>query len=155
MNDECGKCPVCVRPHSFQVWNTLSLMEKHLLKEKTLFVKVRFKHVGTKFWNRCHYSTMYQIFLIQIALKSSDWAELDFLCFVIRIFFERQIPKCETLILAITNMHAFSVLLCWVWRKKDGDLKRNIYIQSNSFSRKLKIDTKCYHLLAMTLYPTQ
>ena len=28
-------------------------------------------------------------------------------------------------------------------------------IHSNSFSRKLKIDTKCYHLLAITLYPTQ
>ena len=28
------------------------------------------------------------------------------------------------------------------------------YIHSNSFSRKLKIDTKCYHLLAITLYPT-
>ena len=30
-----------------------------------------------------------------------------------------------------------------------------LYIHSNSFSRKLKIDTKCYHLLAITLYPTK
>ena len=29
-----------------------------------------------------------------------------------------------------------------------------LYIHSNSFSRKLKIDTKCYHLSAVTLYPT-
>ena len=26
-----------------------------------------------------------------------------------------------------------------------------LYIHSNSFSRRLKIDTKCYHLLAVTL----
>ena len=29
-----------------------------------------------------------------------------------------------------------------------------LYIHSNSFSRKPKIDTKCYHLLAITLSPT-
>ena len=27
-----------------------------------------------------------------------------------------------------------------------------LYIHSNSFSGKFKIDTKCYHLLAITLY---
>ena len=30
-------------------------------------IKVRFKDLWTKFLNICHYSTMYQIFLIQIA----------------------------------------------------------------------------------------
>ena len=30
-----------------------------------------------------------------------------------------------------------------------------LYIHSNSFNGKLKIDTKCYHLLAITLYPTK
>ena len=44
-----------------------------------------FKKSGTKFWNRSHYLTMYQIFLIQEAFWSSDWVELDFLGFVTRI----------------------------------------------------------------------
>ena len=47
--------------------------------------KVCFKNLWTKFWNCCHYLTMYQIFLIQIAFWSSDWVELNFLGFVTRI----------------------------------------------------------------------
>ena len=30
-----------------------------------------------------------------------------------------------------------------------------LYIHSNSFNGRLKIDTKCCHLLAITLYPTK
>ena len=39
-----------------------------------MFTKVRFKNLWTKV---CCYSTMYQIFLIQISFQSSDVVELD------------------------------------------------------------------------------
>ena len=53
------------------------------------------------------------------------------------------------------NISSFAVLGKKLWLEDDGDLNRNdpLYC-SNSFSRKLKTDTKCYHLLAITLRPT-
>ena len=54
------------------------------------------------------------------------------------------------------NISGFVVLGIKIWLEEDGDLTEMIlYIHSNSFSRKFKIDTKCYHLLAITLYPTK
>ena len=41
------------------------------------------------------------------------------------------------------------------WLEEDGNLNRNDHIiHSDSFSRKLKVDIKWCHLLAITLYPT-
>ena len=40
---------------------------------------IRIKNLCTKFSNRCCRSTVYQIFLIQIAFQSSHWVELVFL----------------------------------------------------------------------------
>ena len=67
--------------------------------------------------------------------------------------------KCEALYIGdyeYVNVSSFAVLGIKLWLEEDDDLDRNdpFYIHSNSFSRKLKIDAKCYHLLAITLYPT-
>ena len=54
------------------------------------------------------------------------------------------------------NISSFAGLGIRPWLEEDGDLNRNYPLYSfNSFSRKLKIDTKCYHLLFITLYPTE
>ena len=62
-------------------------------------------------------------------------------------------------ILAITNMKTLLVLLCWVksddWEKMATKTEIILYIHPDSFSQRLKIDTKCCHLLAITLYPTK
>ena len=100
--------------------------------------KVQFKNLCTKFWNCCCYLTMYQIFLTQIAFQGSDWVELDFGGFLIRISLNvksqgkksRFSPKGLTTpkiwdvklcILLITNMKTFLVLLCQIksygWKK--------------------------------------
>ena len=52
------------------------------------------------------------------------------------------------------NISSFAVLGMKLWLEEDGHLNRNDPLYSNSFSRKFKIDTKCYHLLAITLYLT-
>ena len=51
------------------------------------------------------------------------------------------------------NICSFAVLGIKLWLEEEGDLNRNIH--SNSFSRKLRIDTKCYYLSTITLYSTQ
>ena len=61
--------------------------------------------------------------------------------------------RCETLYIGDyenVNISSFAVLGIKLWLEENGDLSRN---DSNSFSRNFKIDTKCYHLLAITLYP--
>ena len=66
--------------------------------------------------------------------------------------------RCETLYIGdyeYVNISSFAVLGIKLWLEEDGNLTEMIvYIHSNSFSQKLEIDTKCYHLLAITLYPT-
>ena len=64
---------------TYSIQNTYSILrfESSDLKNRGLtfyatHTKVRFKNLCTKFWNRCCYSTMYQIFVIQIAFQSSD-----------------------------------------------------------------------------------
>ena len=67
--------------------------------------------------------------------------------------------RCETLYIGnyeYVNISSFAVLGIKLFLEEDSNLNRNyFYIHSNLFSQKLKIDTKCYHLLAITLYPTQ
>ena len=43
-----------------------------------------------------------------------------------------------------------------LWLEEDGDFNRNDPLYSFKFVqfKNLKIDTKCYHLLATMLYPT-
>ena len=83
--------------------------------------------------------------------------------------FQRQIPidlkksrfshddykslRCETLYIGdyeYVNVSSSAVLGIKLWLEEDIDLNRN-FIHSNSFNRKVKVDTKCYHLLAITL----
>ena len=65
--------------------------------------------------------------------------------------------RCETLYIGdyeYVNITSFAVLGIKVWLEEDGDLTEMIlYVLSNSFSRKLKIDTICHYLIAITLYP--
>ena len=109
----------------FQAW-------PGLMDRSYITLNVRFKNLWTKFWDRLCYSTMYQIFLIQIAFQRSDKVELDFWVFVVKIAlnFKSQgtkksnfPPKGPTtfkfwvmklLLLPITNMQKFSSLLCWI-----------------------------------------
>ena len=64
--------------------------------------------------------------------------------------------KCEALYVGnyeYVNISSFDVLGIKLWLEDDGELNRMIlYIHSDSFSRKLRIDTKCRHLLVKTLY---
>ena len=99
--------------------------------------KVRFKNLCAKFWNRCCYSTIYQIFLIQIAFQSSDRAELDFWDFVIKITFNLKSWGTEKnrtflprdlqlllLLLLITNINIFkfAMLRIKLWPENDNIL---------------------------------
>ena len=107
---------------------------------------VRFKNLWTKFWNRCHYSTIYQIYLIQIAFQSSHRIELDFLSFAIRICFnvksqrtkkievfsqgtnDSENLRCEILYIGYyenVNIFSFAVLGIKLWVEEDGDFNRN------------------------------
>ena len=58
--------------------------------------------------------------------------------------------RCEALFIGdyeYVNSFCFAVLGIKLWLEEDGDLNRNDpYVHSNSFSRKLKLDTKCYLL---------
>ena len=58
--------------------------------------------------------------------------------------------RCETLYIRdyeYVNISSFAGLGIKLWLEEDGDLNRNDPLYSfNSFSQKLKIDTKCYHL---------
>ena len=102
------------------------------IKNKETMAKVRFKTLWTKSWDRYCYSTMSQIFLIQITFQSSDRVELDFWRSVIKIALNFKsrgtkklnfTPKGPTtvkvwemklLLLLITNTQKFSSLLCWI-----------------------------------------
>ena len=63
--------------------------------------------------------------------------------------------RCETLYIGNyenVNVSIFAVLSIKLSLEEDSDFNRNNPL--HSFSRKFKIDAKCYHLLAITLYPT-
>ena len=66
--------------------------------------------------------------------------------------------KCEILYIGdyeYVNISSFAVLGIKLWLEEDGDLNRNDTLHSIKFIQlKLKIGTKCYHYLAITLYPT-
>ena len=69
----------------------------------------------------------------------------------------QRLQKFETMYIGdyeFVNISSFAVLNKKLWLEEDGDLKKNDPLYSFKFIRKLKIDTKCYHLLAITLYPT-
>ena len=97
---------------------------------------------------------MYQIFLIQIAIKSSDSVELDFLGFVIRICLnvkskrtkklqvfsqgtdDSKNLRCGTLYIGdyeYVNISIFAVLGIKLWLEEDGDLNRNDPLHSFKF----------------------
>ena len=93
-----------------------------------------------------------------------------------------KILRCETLYIGnfeYVNISSFAVLSIKLWLEENDDLNINdlllsiklwleengdlnindpLFIQvhsvKSSFSQKLKIDAKCYHLLALTSYPT-
>ena len=108
---------------------------------------------------------MYQIFFIQIAFKSSDWVELHFWGFVIRICFNvksirtKQVEvfsqgtedskslRCETLYISdyeYVNISSFAVLGIKLWLEEDGDLNRNDPLYSFKF-----IQSKAQNLYKM------
>ena len=65
--------------------------------------------------------------------------------------------RCETLYVAhhkYVNISSFVVLDIKLWLEEDGKLKTGHTLYSLKFIQRLKIDTKCCHLLAITLYPT-
>ena len=77
-------------PHQFEPWLWKMLKDAKLepfrfWKRTSNGTKVRFKNLCTKFWDRCCYSTMYQIFLLQIAFQSSHRVKLDFWGSVIKV----------------------------------------------------------------------
>ena len=50
------------------------------------------------------------------------------------------------------NISSFAVLSVKLWLEEDGDLNRNDPLYSFKFIQlKAQLDTKCYHLLALTL----
>ena len=55
------------------------------------------------------------------------------------------------------NIFSSAVLGIKLWLEEDGDLNRDdpSYSSNSLFSSKLKIDTKCHHLLAITLCTIQ
>ena len=67
--------------------------------------------------------------------------------------------RCETLYggdYKYVDISSFAVLGIKLWLEKDGDFNRNDPLYSFKFIQsKAQIDTKCYHLLAITSYPTQ
>ena len=66
--------------------------------------------------------------------------------------------RCETLYIGdyeYVNITSFAVLGIKLWLEEDGDLNRNDLLYSFKFIQlKTQIDTKCSHLLPITLYPT-
>ena len=98
-------------------------------------LKVRFQNLWTKFWDGYCLSTMYQIFLIQIAFQSPDIVEFDLWDSVIKIAFNFksrgtekielssqgiynfQILGHETLIVTDYKYAKISSLLCWIFSK--------------------------------------
>ena len=65
--------------------------------------------------------------------------------------------RCKTLYIGdykYVNISSFAVLGKKLWVKEDGDLNRHDPLYSLKFIQsKAQIDTKCYHLLAITFYP--
>ena len=88
----------------------------------TYYTNVCFKNLWTKFWDCCCHSTIYQIFLIQIAFQSSDKVKLCFEFQILRDWKKSNFPPkgpttfkfwvMKLLLLLITNMQKFQV--CYV-----------------------------------------